>query len=319
MKFILTCAMSLVLLAASAITESTVIAQEDTEPKPFTDLDYKGDGTDEASSELVADFIAAVRASEFFDVATALKPEVVADALSDLKESDKADVKLQKESFLNRLADDGMQFTVGSCVWSLDYDSVGVTRHVSRRAIFLRTHVSNRDENGRTIRKTYKYEVKASDLKQLNFEILENVTVRHPLRRVLATHEVNNMSLTDVIADLCIEGGVGFSIRADVADSLHVSQRLHNRTIYECLCMAANTSGWDVEIDAGEDSDSYAEDAPIYFSDVFEAYVSRDTINVVDNLENPIESHLGALQYLVKQAIASMNSENLVVIVTANS
>ncbi|MHC4839365.1 MAG: hypothetical protein ACYTDT_00180, partial [Planctomycetota bacterium] len=108
---------------------------------------------------------------------------------------------------------------------------------------------------------------------------------------------------------------VGYSIRADIADTLRVSQKLHNRSIFQCLSMAASTSGWQVQVDNGSYASNSIRDSRLSFDVLFENYVNREFVNMMNRLKEPIVTHADALDYLVRKSIKDLNRDGLVVIV----
>ncbi|MHC4840286.1 MAG: hypothetical protein ACYTDT_04895, partial [Planctomycetota bacterium] len=218
----------LIALLAVCYSPSVVSAQEDPGPAIFEDSSYDEDNLTVAPPQLVKDFLAAVKASEFYKVATSVTPADVEKMIPEWKLSHPAGVRANTGSFIERMIDDYIPVKVGADTWILSFNSTEVAPDVFQSYLALDMERKKKGSDGSEY---FHYKVSTPDLKELNFDIVEAVYVNHPLSRVIQKHEVSNQTLTDVVAGLCREGNVGYSIRADIADTLRVSQKLHTRSI----------------------------------------------------------------------------------------
>lgn len=306
MKFLtrsIKAAVLLVLLLAPA-SQSPIVAQAEVKKGKYAPPPV-------ASAEMVKSYIEAVKASDFFKNATALTPEEAETLAPQWNVLNPAGVVVKKVSLLMHLQD--MDIEVADEYWVLRYDSVELADGIYRQALFI--HALKRD----------KYEVAPADLKSLDIDILAYILVRHPLNLVLASHDVDNEPLTSVVATLCKQAKVGYSIRADIANEQFISQKTTNLTVYESLSLLAEAAGWTIDISGGSFDDDIHDnlydiedhgDMGIELGSVLEVYRSRGVINVFESPEKPINTQLDALNHLVSKAIANNDSRKTVVLLT---
>ncbi|MCF6228192.1 MAG: hypothetical protein L3J82_05935 [Planctomycetes bacterium] len=285
-------AAALLLLMSATLVQTSVVAQEVAQPAIEEDEDYPAPQA--ASPEMIKSFIDAVKASEFFKNATALTPAQIETLVPQWDAIAPAGVVVRTTSLLDRLLE--MEFETSEGDWQLQQTEIEAYADTYRQVLIMEYDGEN-------------FEVTPAALKELDIDILDWVHVRHPLSRVLASHEVHSKSFASVVAALCNLAKVGYSICADTTRELKISQKTINRTIYSSLDLAAQAAGWTVSV-----APNFRSFDGIELLDAHETYLGREVINAFEKPDKPIKTQLDALDHLVRESIKKNDPSKIVVL-----
>lgn len=88
------------------------------------------------------------------------------------------------------------------------------------------------------------YRVEPGSMEELSFEVATRLGVISPFNVVQERYSAKGVSLGQVVEELCLQAGVEeIAFRTDLADEAKVRLELRNRTIRECLDLAARVAG----------------------------------------------------------------------------
>ncbi len=185
-------------------------------------------------------FLGVVRRSPMFQAAMDLRPDRVQRELQGLARGWDLQIDIDTASFLDVLVstDSDTISGDGHTRWRLKTDASESDAH--RRALAI--HVEE-EESERSV------SVAPPDLEELDFETIQRICVRHPLRQLVPQFAARGKPLTEVIADLARIADADFAIQSNAASAIEIDVFLRNRPVCECLRTAAAAANWHVLID----------------------------------------------------------------------
>lgn len=207
----------------------------------------------EAPAELLPAYIDAVKASPAYAMAHALRRDAADQEMGTWRETQGFVLATRHVPFPRLLEGEEFAGTDGA-IYALDrintrdLSDLGGVTDIPSSLEFLELKVMSAGRESR-------YRVNLVQLRDLNFGTFFSTTVQCPLYERIDRQTVHNMPLTKVIDDLCRRAGVGFSYSATEAKGITVTQELQDRTIKECLEMAARAADFTVVYDGITTSD----------------------------------------------------------------
>lgn len=166
------------------------------------------------------------------------------------------------------------------------------------------------------------------DLRDLNIRFVNHVELVHPLNRRIASYQVSDRPFAQVIEDLC-SAAQNNEVAFDLSRAAHIRMtlRLHERTVRECLEMAAYAVGWRIGFrspaaEYERDEASRRQLTPLVprnsvvdWDWASEYFLMRDVYNLREG-EERITTYADALEYvLLEHAVEWIRNQRLVVTV----
>ena len=167
--------------------------------------------------------------------------------------------------------------------------------------------------------KEYAYLVPPESLEPLRFATLRSVAVQHALNQRIEAFQAKNESLTDVVERLCQTVGPqhNFAINSALADPIHMSMRINNRTVAECLRVVAGVADWELSFSfSGQfrpDKPAQIRDAHILFDRVVSVFENRGRDDGIQQDDPEVETPMDALKLWVFDAARRLDEDSYVI------
>ena len=203
---------------------------------------------EEASPELVKQYIQAVKDSRFYDFFKQMAPEAIGVKIAEFEKSKGVTIRLQTIQFALTLKNEkAVVILPDGRMARLHKENRGMGRRSGRG---MREFREGRRRDMYSIHcwseaaPSVKYRIQLHQLAELDFKCIQSVYVIDPANRPLGTFSVQNRDISSIVRELCDMGMLGYSFREDLAKNTYVSMKLHDTSIADCLKLAAMTAGW---------------------------------------------------------------------------
>lgn len=281
MQMALSLALTVLLAALGGIQEESQTPWEDYFPTNWP----------EAPAEVLPAYIDAVKGSPTYAMAHALRRDATEQEMGTWREIREFVMATRYVPFPRLLEGVGFPGADGATyefnrISTRDLADLDGVTDIPSSVEFLELKV---ESGGRESR----YRVSLARLRDLNFGTFFSATVQSPLYELKDRHSVNNLPLMEVVDSLCRQAGVGFSYSATKAKGILVTQELQDRTIKDCLEMAARAADFTVVYDG------------ITSSEVIQIKAVREKLVEYRQKVDPKDDHLITPMNVLKEMVCA--------------
>lgn len=250
---------------------------------------------------LLKRYITAAQETDLHLVAQALRRDTVEPKRKEWSQAVGLHVDVEYTDFLGELTENGEERAVQLDETSayLEFDRVELPHGEDFHLTVILLVVRNEEGD-----QAY-YRIPANALEELRFEFAAEVTLRDRLSERIGHLVVRDESMLKVLERLCGRAEVDY-LAAQHGGQVSVTLSIRDRSIYDCLRMAARVAGLEVRVSSRISS-------AISWSEAFNAYLNRDFLNAWNRLEPAITDPMSALEYRIREAGKESSGERQLV------
>lgn len=287
------------LLVCLVLLPATLLAQHRPDPLAHQLPEEVLEEMPLASGELVERMHSAIRRMPSYEIARALQPRAVEDALQGQAEALSRAWDLETFSYLEWLLDIA-EIPMEDLYVALDFEELTLKSGVDVRVPVLRT-----DEGD--------FRLSPVDLEGLIFDFVWHVRLIHPLHTELRSVTFSDRPLDDVVADLCQMIDLEHAIDGARASDVRISLSLRGRSVREALLTACRVAGWSMELVDERFRVRNAADRYVTCQDVLQRYVAREYLNL-SRPDEHVQSPIDALLLLVRETAEELSLDRPIAI-----